>query len=347
MSISTPTISEYRIERELGAGSILARESNGRRVVLKMLEADCLLKGQLHPMIKDRLGRVREIAHLGVANLHGAQREGEKAFLVWEFVEGKTLEEFLRGVELDKKKRAELAMEVVLAVEGLHSLGIVHGGIHLRNVIVNQRSEVKLTHVSPLLYHEESVDISALQVLIREMGVEIAHQQTVSAIAGELMRIVRPGVGAEMEGKGVGGGEGVRLRRVALIGAVVAAVIGVVVAWIIWKKAVGQAEPATAWKASSRAQSGLTRPHPNPLPEGEGTRGAEPAMAWKVSSRAQSDLTRPHPNPLPEGEGTGGREAAMAWKASSRAQSGLTRPHPNPLPEGEGTGGALRDGGWL
>jgi hypothetical protein len=41
------------------------------------------------------------------------------------------------------------------------------------------------------------------------------------------------------------------------------------------------------------------RPHPNPLPEGEGT-------------------SRPHPSPLPRGEGTAG-------------------PHPNPLPEGEGT----------
>ena len=57
MSISVESIGAYRVERELGEGSFLACESNGRRVVLKMLEADCLLKGQLHPMIKDRLGR--------------------------------------------------------------------------------------------------------------------------------------------------------------------------------------------------------------------------------------------------------------------------------------------------
>src|SRR4051794_36900818 len=95
MSISTEAIGAYRVERELGEGSFLACESNGRRVVLKMLEGDCLLKGQLHPMIHGRLGRVRELAHLGVANLQGAEKEGERAFLVWEFVEGITLEEYL------------------------------------------------------------------------------------------------------------------------------------------------------------------------------------------------------------------------------------------------------------
>src|SRR5687768_2754204 len=176
MSISTRVGSDYRIEKELGASSSLAMAAGGRRVVLKTLDADCLLKGQLHPMIKDRLGRVRELAHLGVANLHGAERDGERAFLVWEYVEGKTLSEYLADAKLDKARLAQLAQQIVLHVESLHSLGIVHGGLHERNIIVTPSGEVRLTHVSPLLYHEETVDLSALQVVIREMGLVIAHQ---------------------------------------------------------------------------------------------------------------------------------------------------------------------------
>jgi hypothetical protein len=56
------------------------------------------------------------------------------------------------------------------------------------------------------------------------------------------------------------------------------------------------------------ATSKVSPPHPNPLPEGEGT-------------------SRPHPNPLPEGEGT-------------------SRPHPNPLPRGEGTGDTVTGFGF-
>src|SRR6476661_407038 len=113
MSIFMADIGEYRVDRALGEGSLLASESNGRRVVLKMLEPDCLLKGQLHPMIKDRLGRVRELAHLGVANLQGAERDGERAFLVWEFVEGITLEEYLFEYEPERSRLVEMATQLL------------------------------------------------------------------------------------------------------------------------------------------------------------------------------------------------------------------------------------------
>src|SRR6185295_6925895 len=125
MSISMAAIGEYRIERELAEGTFLAAETSGRRVVLKMLDSDCLLKGALHPMIKDRLGRARELAHLGVANLHGAERDGERVFLVWEFLEGITLEQYLFEYEPERSRLVELASQIVMHLESLHALGIV------------------------------------------------------------------------------------------------------------------------------------------------------------------------------------------------------------------------------
>ena len=40
------------------------------------MDHDCLLRGQLHPSIRERLSRVRELAHGGVANLYGVGRDG-------------------------------------------------------------------------------------------------------------------------------------------------------------------------------------------------------------------------------------------------------------------------------
>src|SRR5438309_11298777 len=86
-------IGGYEILDELTAEqSYLAVAPGGRRVVLKMLEPDVIARGQLHPSVRDRLGRVREIAHAGVANLHGAERDAGRAYLVWEYVEGEPLE---------------------------------------------------------------------------------------------------------------------------------------------------------------------------------------------------------------------------------------------------------------
>jgi hypothetical protein len=233
VSTSVESIGGYRIERELGEGTLLATKSNGRRVVLKMLEGDCLLKGQLHPMIKDRLGRVRELAHLGVANLQGAEREGEKAFLVWGFVEGISLEEFLREYEPERERLEQIASQIVVHVEALHGLGIVHGAIHGRNVIVRPDGGVMLTHVSPLLYHEEGVDVEAVKDLLGEMEFEASHQSSLK----ELMGVIRP---ENQVDEGDAAPEGEYLRRWALIGAIVAAIVGASVAWVLWRNAASQ-----------------------------------------------------------------------------------------------------------
>jgi len=250
MSISTATIGEYRIDRELGEGSYLATESNGGRVVLKMLEGDCLLKGQLHPMIKDRLGRVRELAHLGVANLQGAERDGERAFLVWEFVEGITLEEYLFEYEPERSRLVEMASQIVAHVEALHALGIVHGAIHWRNVIVMPGGGVRLTHVSPLLYQEESVDVEAMRELLGAMGFEVGEAGSLKELAG----VIRPGE-EQVESDQRADGEG--LRRWALIGAIVAAAIGAGVARTIWKNLVNET------REGARATEYLCPSHPD------------------------------------------------------------------------------------
>src|SRR5437879_4393022 len=92
-------IGGYEILSELSLGqSYLAVAPGSRVVVLKMLDRDCLLRGganpRLHPSIRDRLGRVRELAHGRIANLHGVEHDSGLVYLVWEYVAGQTLEEW-------------------------------------------------------------------------------------------------------------------------------------------------------------------------------------------------------------------------------------------------------------
>jgi hypothetical protein len=175
-------------------------------------------------------------------------------------VEGITLEEFLREYEPERRRLAEMAMQILAHVEALHALGIVHGAIHGRNVIVHPNGEVKLTHVSPLLYQEERVDVEATRLLLREMGFEAAERSSLKDLAGS----IRPN---EAQGDETDGApEGEHLRRWALIGAIVAAAVGAGAAWMMWRNAERQPREPTAWNAHSYLES----PHPNPLPKGEG-----------------------------------------------------------------------------
>jgi serine/threonine protein kinase len=140
----------------------------GRPVVLKRLDEDCLLDGQLHPSIRQRLERVRELPLRGVANLLGVERhaDGEGvAQLVWEYVPGRPLEE----VAGDEATWRRICREVILAVEALHSTGIVHGAIHARNIIVSGAGEIRLTHVSPLLYSDPDQDEGDVIRMLRDL----------------------------------------------------------------------------------------------------------------------------------------------------------------------------------
>jgi hypothetical protein len=155
--------------------SYLAQTSGGRMVVLKRLADDCLMGGQLYPSIKQRLARVRELACTQVANLCGVERDPSGDFLVWDYVEGQTWEEFAKEHSGDEMKR--MGKELKLAVESLHALGIVHGALHGRNVIVTRYNQVYLTHISPLLYQDPADDWKAVERLIGSAGQTIPIHQ--------------------------------------------------------------------------------------------------------------------------------------------------------------------------
>src|SRR5271168_2717735 len=93
-SLPPDAIGDYRIARTLSADrTYLALAPGDRQVVVKIMEQDCLLRGQLHPSIRERLARVRELAHRGVANLFGVERCDDRVFAVWEYVDGQPVDQ--------------------------------------------------------------------------------------------------------------------------------------------------------------------------------------------------------------------------------------------------------------
>lgn len=231
-------LGDYRVEAVLAHGATwAARDARGRRVVLKLVEDDCLLRGQLHPMIKDRLGRVRELAHLGVAQLYGVERLAGQPMLVWEFVEGKPLAEALQE-NPPHERRVKLSRVLVAAVESLHSLGIVHGAVHERNIIITPGGALRLTHVSPLLWNETDADTVAVagvletmelgdsmppgaqEMSLREMGANIRAHPMGPVLAHNAV-----------ETQATAG----RARRFALLAAALVALLGAALAWgFLW-----------------------------------------------------------------------------------------------------------------
>lgn len=143
--------------------------SSSTRTVRKRLDQDCLLDGDLHPNVAIRLERVRELPVRNVANLVGVERDNEGVWLVWQYVEGMTLESYLaqeqRPADWDR-----IARDLKRLVISIHAQGLVHGALHARNVIIDPTGAVWLTHISPLLFSEPEHDEKSLAVLLLRLG---------------------------------------------------------------------------------------------------------------------------------------------------------------------------------
>jgi hypothetical protein len=179
--------------------SYLGVGQSGRRAVLKPLDRDCLYKNGLHPSIEERLRRVRELALGLVANLYGVERDNGQAWLIWDYIGGRTFSEYARDPACTPPLLATAARELVLAVEAMHRQGIVHGAVRASNVIITRSGRVRLTHVSPLLYSDPGDDLWGVLSAIGEAADQQAKaadpsplQMLVSEVRAELDRHDQP-----------------------------------------------------------------------------------------------------------------------------------------------------------
>lgn len=231
--------------------SYLAIGPGGRGVVLKKLDGDCLLGGVLHPSIRERLSRVRELAHGGVANLHGVGRDADGAYLIWEYIEGISFGKYLKEGGRSPRDLLLVARELALSVDSLHAQGIVHGAINGGNVIVGPDGSVRLTHVSPLLYSDPLADVESVVALLDQASE--SHGASDSPLAQLLSGADRDPAGlrslgaklaalleAQEAGDAPGAGDDDRhLRRRALMAAALVALLGLALAFAVWRAVTG------------------------------------------------------------------------------------------------------------
>ena len=218
------------IEELADSKGYLGQLDGGRRVVLKVLDADCVQDLRLHPLIKDRLNRVRELATPMVANLRAVERDEDRVFLVWDYVEGQTLEEW-HATDPSEEQRRSVGRDLIQAVESMHLRGIVHGALHGGNVIVSTNLAVRLTHVSPLLYNDPREDvkdvIALLDDLMKSAGFGVLDSQELS-LRDLAARFAALGHEEVVESP-VAAIEDKRLKRQALWVAIAAVVLAVVI----------------------------------------------------------------------------------------------------------------------
>ena len=215
--------------------------SHGRQVIRHKLPADCLLHDQVHPNIRERLERIRQIPHPGIASLVSLERDDSGGvWLVWNLVEGESFVDAASDPRRSIRDVAALMRELALSVESFHAAGLVHGALSDPvNVLVDRDGRIRLTGVSPLLYHDPAVDEGAVVEIFRgiiarrgetdtPLGQLIARESSLRALRMALAALVEspdstpePLIAARSDS---------RIRKGALIAAVLVAFLGAAIA---------------------------------------------------------------------------------------------------------------------
>ncbi|MCP3914511.1 MAG: serine/threonine protein kinase, partial [bacterium] len=150
---ATPeTIGDYRILAVIGRGGMgmvyLAEQTHPRRrVAIKLLRPD-LFSTRYAYRFECEAELLGKLQHRGIARIYEFSREDEgqggSAFIVMEYVEGRSLTAFANAQGASLDQRLELLEQLATAVHHAHLRGVVHRDLKPANVLVTGEGEVKV-----------------------------------------------------------------------------------------------------------------------------------------------------------------------------------------------------------
>jgi serine/threonine protein kinase len=138
----------YELVAMIGRGGMgevyRARDMRLRRdVAVKVLPETTALEGAWERF--EREARAASVlSHPHICAVYDIGESNGRPFLVMEFLEGKTLDDYIGKKPVEVVVALALAVQIVDALEAAHAKSILHRDIKPGNIIVNARSHVKV-----------------------------------------------------------------------------------------------------------------------------------------------------------------------------------------------------------
>ena len=141
-------IAHYKVLAPLGVGGLgevyRARDTNlGRTVAVKVLPGNITGDPALFDALDDTARRLLDLSHPNIAMLFEMGQEGDRPFLVFEFVQGQPLGTLINGRALHVRRALEFGINLADALADAHAADMMHGDIRPDTIMITPKDRAK------------------------------------------------------------------------------------------------------------------------------------------------------------------------------------------------------------
>lgn len=139
----------YVIKEVLGLGAFSAvylacDQDLDRKVVLKFLAGDLSQNQDWRQRFREEAQTVAQLNHPHIVTIYGVDEYRDLPFIIMEFVEGGTLDAYVKNRRLPVEEALELAIQISDGLAEAHSRGIIHRDLKPSNIMVTNRGRAKI-----------------------------------------------------------------------------------------------------------------------------------------------------------------------------------------------------------
>jgi tRNA A-37 threonylcarbamoyl transferase component Bud32 len=159
------TLGRFQLLELLGQGSFgavyLARdESLGRMVAIKVPRSGAFAAPQDRERFLREARHAARLHHAAIVSVHEIAHAGELAFIVSDYVDGRTLAQQLVVGRVSFTEAAELIAQVAEALDHAHQNSVIHRDINPRNILIDKQGKPHVTDFGLAHGDESSVFVS-------------------------------------------------------------------------------------------------------------------------------------------------------------------------------------------